>query len=36
MEDEGYAVIRFATTDVLHHLDGVQLMILEAIKGTSA
>jgi len=36
MEAEGYTVIRFATTDVLYHLDGVHMMILEAIKGTSA
>jgi very-short-patch-repair endonuclease len=34
MEAEGYAVLRFATTDVLYHLDGVQMMIMEAIKTT--
>ena len=31
MEAEGYAVMRFATTDVLHQLDGVHALLLAAL-----
>jgi very-short-patch-repair endonuclease len=31
IEAEGYAVLRFATTDVMHHLDGVHAAMLAAV-----
>jgi very-short-patch-repair endonuclease len=35
IEAEGYTVLRFATTDVLHHLDGVHATVLAAVGGDS-
>jgi very-short-patch-repair endonuclease len=34
IEALGYRVVRFATTDVLHHLDGVHMLLLAAISET--
>ncbi len=33
IEALGYKVLRFATTDVLHHLDGVFALLLDAAGG---
>ncbi|MEO7222814.1 MAG: DUF559 domain-containing protein [Devosia sp.] len=32
IEALGYRVVRFATTDVLHHLDGVHAVLLDAVE----
>ena len=31
IETEGYTVLRFATTDVMHHLDGVRTVVMSAL-----
>ena len=34
IETLGYRVVRVATTDVMHHLDGVGVLLMAAVEGS--